>query len=157
MLAAPVRILTAPTRREIEALAEIFDLYRTHYGEPGDPVLSTAWLEQYLGSGRLGVFVAGVGESFVGFATTIEIPASLRLSQYWQIRDLFVLPSHRRRGVARTLLASIREAAVAAGALRLAVQTEDDNQPALHLYAKSGYALIDGYRSLTLALDADSR
>jgi len=82
----------------------------------------------------------------------MEVPASLRLAHFWQIRDLFVLPTHRRLGVGRALLASVRAAAIASGALRLDLQTEDDNDPALRLYADSDYTPIDGYRSLTLPL-----
>jgi hypothetical protein len=37
------------------------------------------------------------------------------------------------------------------------LQTEDDNDPALRLYADSGYALINGYRSLMLPLDPEPR
>jgi hypothetical protein len=34
----------------------------------------------------------------------------------------------------------------------LVAQTEADNNPALRLYADSGYTTIEGYRSLMLAL-----
>jgi GNAT superfamily N-acetyltransferase len=147
-----VRTLAAPTGREVEALAEIFDQYRAHYGEAPNVYRSAWWLGENLSTGRLRVFVAEHGGGFVGFAITIEVPASLRLTHFWQIRDLFVLPTHRRLGVGRTLLASVRAAAVASGALRLVSQTEDDNDPALRLYADSGYATIRGYCSLTLPL-----
>jgi GNAT superfamily N-acetyltransferase len=147
-----VRPLTAPTRGEIEALAEIFDLYRGHYGEASDPARSAAWLNENLRSGRLRAFVAEERADFLGFAIATELPASLRLAHFWQIRDLFVLPKHRRLGVGRALLNGVREAAVTAGAVRLVVQTEEDNDPALHLYAASGYAPIEGYRSLMLQL-----
>lgn len=147
-------MLTAPTHSEIEELAEIFDRYRTHYGEPSDVSRSACWLEQYIRTGPLRAFVAEERRSFVGFATTIEVPASLRLARFWQIRDLFVLPTHRRLGVGRALLASVRAAGIASGALRLVVQTEEDNDAALRLYSDSGFTLVDGYSSLTLpALD----
>ena len=103
------------------------------------------------------MFVAEDSARFVGFAITMDVPASLRLAHFWQIRDLFVLPTHRRLGVGRALLASVGAAAIAAGALRLVVQTEDDNDPALRLYAGSGYALIKGYCSLLLPLDSETR
>ena len=61
------------------------------------------------------------------------VSASLRLGHFWQIRDLFGLPNHRRLGVGRTLLELIRAAAIGAGALRLVLQTEADNTPALRL------------------------
>ena len=147
-----VRALAAPARREIEALAEIFDRYRVHYGEAPDASRSECWLDENLSTSRLGAFVAEDSGRFVGFAITMEVPASLRLARFWQIRDLFVLPTHRRLGVARALLASVRAAAIASGALRLVVQTEDDNDPALRLYADSGYAVVKGYCSLMLPL-----
>jgi GNAT superfamily N-acetyltransferase len=152
-----VRALAAPTRREIEALAEIFDQYRAHYGEASDAFQSACWLDENLSTSRLRVFVAEESGRFVGFAITMEVPASLRLAHFWQIRDLFVLPTHRRLGVGRALLASVRAAAIASGALRLVVQTEDDNDPALRLYADSGYALIKGYCSLILPLGPEPR
>jgi GNAT superfamily N-acetyltransferase len=152
-----VRALAAPTREEVEALAEIFDQYRAHYGEPTDASLSASWLDENLRTSRVRAFVAQHGGRFVGFAITMEVPASLRLAHFWQIRDLFVLPAHRRLGVGRALLASVREAATASGALRLVLQTEDDNDPALRLYADSGYAPVEGYRSLILPLDPERR
>ena len=155
MPAVSVRILTAPTRGEIEALAEVFDRYRAHYGEPSDASRSGWWLEQWLGTGRLRVFVAEDGGKVVGFATTMELPGSLRLAHYWQVRDVFVLPTHRRLGIGRALLASVRAAALASGALRVVVQTEDDNDAALCLYRDSGYAPISGYSSLVLPLGSE--
>ncbi|MFL5942769.1 MAG: GNAT family N-acetyltransferase [Gaiellaceae bacterium] len=152
-----VRALASPARREIEALAEIFDQYRVHYGEASDAFRSASWLDEHLGTSRLRVFVAEDSVRFVGFAIAMDVPASLRLGHFWQIRDLFVLPTHRRFGVGRALLGSVRAAAIAAGALRLVVQTEDDNEAALRLYADNGYALIKGYCSLMLPLGPEPR
>lgn len=152
-----VRALAAPTRSEIEALAAIFDEYRAHYGEASDASRSACWLDENLRTSGLRVFVAEDNGRFVGLAITMEIPASLRLARFWQIRDLFVLPSHRRLGVGRALLASVRAAAIASGALRLVVQTEVDNDPALRLYADSGYAPSKGHCSLILPLGLEPR
>ena len=147
-----VRPLATPTRGELEALAELFDAYRVHYGEDPDVPGSARWLDENLGASRLRAFVAEGGGRLVGFAITTEVPASLRLARFWQIRDLFVVPTHRRRGVGRALLASVRAAAVESGALRLVAQTEDDNEPAVRLYTDSGFAPIEGYRSLVLPI-----
>ena len=152
-----IRALTAPTRAEIEQLAEIFDRYRIHYGEAADVSRTESWLAANIGSGRLEAFVAEDEGAFVGFAITVTIPASLRLGHFWQIRDLYVLPNHRRFGVGRALLDFVRTAAISAGALRLVLQTEVDNAPALRLYAESGYTAVEGYCSLTLTLPPDLR
>lgn len=150
-----VRALATPTRADIKVLAKMFDQYRVHYGEASDAARSAGWLEENLSTTRVRAFVAEDDGKLIGFAITTELPASLRLTHFWQIRDLFVLPTHRRRGVARTLLDSVREAAIASGALRLVVQTEEDNDLALHLYTSSGYALINGYRSLMLPFSSE--
>jgi ribosomal protein S18 acetylase RimI-like enzyme len=147
-----IRPVASPTHGELEALAEIFDRYRAHYGEAPDASRSARWLAENLETNGLRLFVAEVSGRLVGFAITMEVPASLALGHFWQVRDLFVLPTHRRLGVARALLASVRAAATASGALRLVLQTEVDNEPALRLYADSGYTLVEGYCSLMLPL-----
>lgn len=152
-----VRTLTTPTRTEIEQLAAIFDRYRTHYGEAADAPQAATWLEVHLSSGRLEAFVAEDDGEFIGFAITMFVPASLRLGHFWQIRDLFVLPSHQRLGIGAALLDCIRAAATSAGALRLALQTESDNTSALRLYAERGYMTVEGYRSMTLPLMPELR
>ena len=152
-----MRLLAAPTPTEIEALAELLDRYRAHYGEPPDPARSASWLDEHLNTGGLRAFVAEDRGAFVGFALTTGVPATLRLSRLWQLRDLYVLPTHRRLGVGRALLASVRAAAIEAGALRVAVRTEQDNDAALRCYADSGYALVEGYRSLMLPLASEPR
>jgi GNAT superfamily N-acetyltransferase len=150
--AASVRPLISPSKSEIQALAEIFDRYRAHYGERSEESPSRRWLQQCLDTGRLRAFVAQDGAKTVGFATTTEVPASLRLAHFWHVRDLFVLPTHRRFGIARALLASVRAAALDSGAIRLALQTEEDNEAAIRLYEDSGYTVVNGYCSLMLPL-----
>jgi GNAT superfamily N-acetyltransferase len=138
---------------EVETVASIFDQYRVHYGETADVEQSSRWLRENIGSGRVQTFVAEDRARLVGFATTMQIPASLRLSHFWQIRDLFVLPQHRRLGIGGALLGAVRAAAVESGALRLVLQTEEENGPALALYAEVGFVPVTGYRALTLPLD----
>ena len=157
MPAVSVRNLTAPTRSEVEALTEVFDQYRAHHGELPDASRSGAWLQECLDTDRLRVFVAEDDGRLVGFATTMEVPASLRLAHFWQVRDLFVLPTRRRRGIGRALLASVRAAAIASGALRLVLQTEEGNDAALRLYSDSGYTPIDGYSALMLPICPEAR
>jgi GNAT superfamily N-acetyltransferase len=150
-----VRSLDRPTEAEIVALAGIFEAYRAHDGEEIKPAGSATWLAEPLGSGRLTAFVAELDGQLLGFATTLDVPASLRLGHDWQVRDLFVVADRRRLGIGRALLAAIRESATSAGAVRLSVQTEHDNAAARHLYEVSGFAPVDGYVGLSLPLEQD--
>lgn len=143
-------------------LAELFDEYRVHYGERAEPGRTGAWLSEQLGAGRLRAALAvedgdGVGDGVgggggVGFVTSAVLPASLRLATFWLVRDLFVRPGRRRGGAGRALLDHVVAEASAAGALRISLQTEPENGPALTLYAAAGFRTVDGLTSLSLPL-----
>jgi GNAT superfamily N-acetyltransferase len=144
--------LTRPVTAELSSVAEVFDQYRQHYGESAVPGQTLAWLADNLDHGRLTVFTAHVSGDLAGLATTVTLPASLRLACSWQLRDLYVVPAARRSGAARALLDAVRAAAIAAGAVRLSVQTEPGNTAALALYRSSGFLPVDDLRVLALPL-----
>jgi GNAT superfamily N-acetyltransferase len=144
--------LDQPTPAELAAVAEVFDQYRHHYGEPLAAGQALAWLTQHTRSGTLTIFTARVGVDLAGIATAVVLPASLRLGCAWQLRDLYVVSGERRRGVGRALVSAVRAAADAAGAIRLSVQTEADNAAALRLYQTSGFIPEEGLQILTLDL-----
>ena len=63
-----------------------------------------------------------------------------------EVRDVFVLAEHRRRGVARMIMAALEAAALEAGMLRvgLTVSLDDEAAPARALYAGLGYRHAHG-------------
>jgi ribosomal protein S18 acetylase RimI-like enzyme len=88
----------------------------------------------------------------VGLATGHAVPASLVRGRFWQLRDLYVTPESRRRGVAAALVSAVRDAAFAAGATRVSLVTEPDNRAALDLYRGLGFRPVEGLVSLSLDL-----
>jgi GNAT superfamily N-acetyltransferase len=152
MVPAIVTVLTEPTAEQLAGVAEVFDQYRRHYGQPVVAGQALTWLSDHTSHRRLSVFVAYIGEDLAGLATTVVLPASLRLGCSWQLRDLYVMPGARRRGVARALVGAVRQAAIAAGAIRLSVQTEPSNIAALHLYRTSGFVPVEDIQILALLL-----
>ena len=148
-----VEILSStPANPEFGQGAALFDDYRVHYGQQPDPDGSRRWLTAQIGSGRLTIAVAVRDEQVCGLITTMVQPASLRLGVAWAVRDLFVAPGARRGGIARALLDHVIAEARVAGALRVSLQTEPENGPALALYASLGFRPVDGLESLTLRL-----
>jgi GNAT superfamily N-acetyltransferase len=152
MVPVTVTALTKPTAEQLADVAEVFDQYRRHYGLPVVPGQTLGWLSDHTSHRRLSVFAAHAGEDLAGLATTVVVPASLRLGCSWQLRDLYVLPGARRRGVARALVGAVRQAATAAGAIRLSVQTEPGNIAALQLYRTSGFVPVADIQILALPL-----
>ncbi|WP_211348758.1 GNAT family N-acetyltransferase [Nocardioides litoris] len=156
-----VRVEACEDEAALGAAAELLAEYRGHYAaDPAAPRAVLDWLVEVVGSGMLAVVVARDDEPGepgpVGLATTHVVPATLALGRSWQLRDLYVRPSARRRGVAGALVAAVRTAAEEAGATRLSLVTEDDNQAALRLYAHLGFAPVEGLTSLGVDLRPSS-
>jgi len=134
----------------LPGLAELFGEYRRHYGQPDDVDRSRAWLRDQLASGALRGYLAHCGGRPAGMALVASTPASQRLGHVWQLRDLYVAEQHRREGVGHALVAHVRDAATADGALRVSLTTEADNVRALALYGDLGFEPVHGYVSLSL-------
>lgn len=153
-----VRVITCETRDSLAAAGRLFDQYRQHYGMPRDDAERTlVWLTEMVESRMLTVLTASVDPSArvpVGLATAHAVPASLGRGRFWQVRDLYVRPDARRRGVAAALVATVRDAASAAGASRLSLVTEHDNHAALDLYRRLGFVTVEGLTTLSLDLTA---
>lgn len=152
-----LRVVTCETEESLAAASVLFNQYRHHYGEPPDADGRTiGWLTDMVRSNMLTIFAAFVDPSEdappIGLATSHAVPASLAMGRFWQLRDLYVLPGARRRGVAAALTSAVREAALAAGATRLSLVTEPDNQAALGLYRGLGFRPVEGLATLSLDL-----
>jgi GNAT superfamily N-acetyltransferase len=133
----------------LSPVAALFDDYRVHYGFTREPSRTGAWLRDQLETGRLALAATS---GVTGFITTVALPASLRLAEFRQVRDLYVAPPHRRAGVARALLTHAAGQARDAGAVRLSLQTEHDNGAALQLYRAMGFEPVEGLTLLSLPL-----
>src|SRR5215813_12500366 len=154
----PVRVtaLTESAADQLTGVAGVFDQYRRHYGQPVVAGQTLAWLTEQTSHRWLAIFAAHAGEDLAGLATAVALPASLRLGCSWQLRDLYVVPGARRRGVARALVGAVRQAATAARAIRLSVQTERGNIAALQLYRTSGFAQVEDIQTMALPLQRDA-
>ena len=148
---------TVPGDLDFQSFAELFDRYRAHYGQAVDRDRSHAWLTEATTAGPMRAFLARVDGVAVGICLIAICPASLTLGEFWMVRDVFVDPDQRRTGVARALLDAVRAAAEQRGALRLTVQTEDDNAAALRFYERYGFGPVTGLRHLTLSLAPTSQ
>jgi GNAT superfamily N-acetyltransferase len=144
--------VTAESPDNVNGLAVLFDDYRAHYGQPRDLPATRTWLDGQLAQRRLMAFAAVERGQVHGFLSICPLPASLRLGLAWSIRDVFVAPQHRRRGVASTLLQHAIVNARRAGAQRVSLQTEAGNAAALSLYRTAGFQLVEGLEVLSLDL-----
>jgi GNAT superfamily N-acetyltransferase len=152
MTPVTVAALIEPTAAQLADVAAVFDQYRQHYSHAAVPGQTLAWMQSQIGRGRLNVFTAYNGDDLAGLATTVSVPASLTLTCFWQLRDLYVVPHARRQGIGCALVGAVRAAAETAGAIRLSVQTEPGNAAALQLYRANAFAPVEDLCILSLPL-----
>jgi GNAT superfamily N-acetyltransferase len=122
--------------------ARLFDAYRQHYGANPAPEAVADWLRAQVLSERERIYMAGDGSRAYGICSVAIVPAALTLRTAWLVRDLYVDPDVRRRGVARTLLTLVAQEGRAGGAHRLSLQTDTANAGAIDLYARSGFTTL---------------
>lgn len=99
----------------------------------------------------LGAFDAGVP---VGFLLLLDLPEIVFARRCGQVEDLFILPSHRRRGAARALLAAAIAEARARNFSHLRWFVPERDMAAIALY--DTMAERAGWRGFILRLDADA-
>ena len=76
----------------VAELASLFELYRLHYSQSPARVATRAWVSEMARSDELKFYGAYHGPRMVGFAVIQQVPASLGLGRFWQLRDLFAAP-----------------------------------------------------------------
>jgi aminoglycoside 6'-N-acetyltransferase I len=102
-----------------------------------DLPVQAALTEEFLADPRHHIAVAIERKSVVGFASAVHYVHPDKPAELW-INEVSVAGGHRRRGIARRLLAALLDHADALGCREAWVLTERDNLPAMALYESTG-------------------
>jgi aminoglycoside 3-N-acetyltransferase I len=129
---------------QLPLLAALMRCFGDAFGEPatytGAPPSPDYWRGQ-LSSPLCMVLVALQGDDeVIGGLVAYELPKLEQQRSEIYLYDLAVASSHRRRGVAKALIAALAEIAVERGAHALFVQadTAEEDRPAIALYESLG-------------------
>lgn len=144
-MSAPLRVRQAGLA-DVARVAPLFDAYRGFYGQATDLALAQAFLRERLALGESFVLVAERGGETVGFVQLYPLFSSVRVRRILVLNDLYVAESARRGGVAQALLRETEALARDAGALRLVLETGEDNRAAQRLYEKLGWRHVSENR-----------
>jgi ribosomal protein S18 acetylase RimI-like enzyme len=128
---------------DLDALTGLFEGYLAFYEVDVETARAHAYLAGHIEDATAIVLVAALDEdpgALVGFAQSYPTWDSLALAPRWVLYDLFVAPSARRHGVGRALLRAVIDAAGAAGAVSVSLETAHDNHGAQALYESEGFA-----------------
>jgi ribosomal protein S18 acetylase RimI-like enzyme len=124
---------------DLDALALLFDAYRQFYDQASDVAGARAFLAERIAHEESVLLIAEHDAQAVGFVQLYPLFSSVRMGRVSVLNDLYVAPSARRMGIARTLLDASTAFARERGALGLQLETGPDNQNAQALYRDAGW------------------
>ena len=135
---ATLRLAEYPFAGPVAAqlIDEVQAEYAVRYGAPDEGPIDAGEFDEPHGR----FYVAWVGPDAVGCAGLRRHEDGVA-----EIKRMYVRAGHRRRGLARQLLARVEDAARAAGYRRIVLESGVQQPEALALYATSGYAPIPNF------------
>ncbi|MGC0420827.1 N-acetyltransferase family protein [Embleya sp. AB8] len=138
-------------------LVSLVEALETHYGVTDFPPLA-ARLEQtrallFGPTPAARVLLARDDTKAVALAAYSYLWPAVGTAQSLYLKELFVLETHRRRGVAGLLMRELQSIAGATGCVRIEWTAQRDNDAALKFYAALGAAVNDDKAFHRLVLD----
>lgn len=138
---------------DVDAIAPLFDLYRSFYEQPSDLALARRFISERLQRDESVVFLAEAAGKPAGFTQLFPAFSSVGATRVWILNDLYVDAAARRQGVAQALLHAATEFARDDGARRLELETDHSNDSAQALYRRLGWELYEGTLRFRLSLN----
>jgi GNAT superfamily N-acetyltransferase len=133
-----IRELAAYERAEGEVVATEEDLARDGFGD----------------APRFSALIAEWTGAPVGFAFYFFQYSTWTGSPCLYLEDLFVTPSHRKRGIGTALLRRLADEAMRAGCKRFQWAVLDWNEPAIRFYESLGARVLPSWRVVRVDGDA---
>lgn len=121
-----------------QLIVPLFVQYREFYKREAKVEQATEFLRERLANNESVIFYA-LEDNVLGFIQLFPSFSSLAMTRLWILNDLFVVPSARRKSVARRLFEKAAEFSRETGARGLTLKTARDNLPAQALYEVMGW------------------
>jgi ribosomal protein S18 acetylase RimI-like enzyme len=137
----------------LDAVAALFDAYRSFYQQPSNLEQSRAFIAERMAASESAIFlIQDENGEALGFVQLYPTFSSIDAHRTWLLSDLFTAPAARGRGVGRLLMNTARDFALATGAKGLVLETATDNFTAQGLYESLGYVRDSGFYTYMLDL-----
>ena len=117
-------------------VAQVQQEYVVRYGEPDNSPVDPAQFAP-----PLGLFLV----AYLDGAPVATGGWRLYEDDAVEVKRMYVAPSARGRGLARTLLAELERAALAAGRTRVVLETGEAQPEAVQLYKSAGYTPVPAF------------
>ncbi|UNW10753.1 GNAT family N-acetyltransferase [Acinetobacter indicus] len=132
-------IVRRATVADLEQLAVLFDEYRQFYGASSNLKLSHQFLQQHFENHESVIFIHVKDEVITGFILLYLGFSSVACTTYYILDDVYVTPVYRRQGSAKQLIDTAIHFARHNNALRISLQTQNNNYQSHQLYEQMGF------------------
>ncbi|MBE9117501.1 GNAT family N-acetyltransferase [Lusitaniella coriacea LEGE 07157] len=136
----------------LESLSILFDRYRVFYEQPSDVEAAQQFLKERFTNNDSVLFIASDRDEMVGFTQLYPSFSSVSMKRVWILNDLYVKVSHRRKGIATSLIRTVEQYARDSNAVRVVLATQISNVSAKKLYEARGYIHDKAFDYYTLSL-----
>jgi ribosomal protein S18 acetylase RimI-like enzyme len=151
-------VVRAADTVDIEAVAVLFDQYRTFYGKPTDIGLARAFIGERMHNAESVVLVAEAADgALAGFVQLYPGFSSVSAARIYVLNDLFVTHARRCQGIGRLLLEAAHRFGQQAGAVYLSLSTAIGNHSAQALYESLGWTRDREFYHYALAVGSGPR
>jgi ribosomal protein S18 acetylase RimI-like enzyme len=131
--------ISKASMNELDAVAELFDLYRVFYEQPSDLIGAKEFLKERLENEESVIYLALHEGEAVGFTQLYPTFSSVSMKRSWVLNDLYVRKSARGKGIAQKLIEQAFSLARETKAKGVLLETGKDNEAAQRLYEKIGF------------------
>ena len=137
----------------LDEISTLFDKYRQFYEQAADYEGCRDYLRHRIENDESVIFLSlNESDEPIGFTQLYKSFCSVELRRIIYLYDLYVDPSARRAGVAKTLMETAKEYAKSCGAANLTLETGVENFNAQRLYESLGYKRDEAFFTYHLAL-----
>ena len=124
---------------DIDQVAVLLEEFRLLYGAPPDLEKTLQYLKDRFENEQSKIFIALDGNEYLGFCQMYPTFSSISLKKLYILKELYVVKSHRKKGVAKELIQHAEKSAKRFNTIGLIIETRITNQSALKFYDSVGY------------------
>lgn len=138
-------IIKKATLTDLDALTELFDLYRVFYEQRSNPDGAREFLQARIQNDESVIFLNVEGDQPVGFVQLYPSFSSVSMMRSWVLNDLYVKEQFRGRGAGENLINRAIQFAMETGSKGIMLETGEANLNAQRLYEKIGFERESNY------------
>ncbi|MEP7263436.1 MAG: GNAT family N-acetyltransferase, partial [Bacteroidota bacterium] len=122
------------TAFDLLSLSELFNQYRIFYKQTSDVDAATSFLKERMEKKDSVIYIAAEEDVLTGFVQLYPLFSSVQMKPMWLLNDLFVDAAHRKKGIARALIAEAKQHTMNTNACGIMLETTRNNKEGNALY-----------------------